>query len=297
VEDAKVLRTAMKGVGTDEKALIHVICNRGRDQLQQIAMAFKQQFGRELKQELKKETSGNLRKLLVKRFDPPVVVKGKALIAAMKGSGTNDGRLIDCLAFTSNAEIPVVKQVFHDKYKKSLVDKVKSETSGHFKDAIVDLCDGNRDERPLDPTQISNDVAKLYKAGEGKVGTDEKTFIKTLCNHAPWYNVALNQAYGQMHKHNLSKAIEKEFSGSLKDLLMALTLGPYEYWADRLYRSMKGAGTDDRTLIFLLTFLERNELQLCAQLMKQRHNASLKDMIKGDLTGDYERAALELCGF
>jgi annexin A7/11 len=286
----------MKGVGTDEKILIKILCNRSRDQLAQIAGAFKHAHGRDLKDELKKETSGNFRKLLTKRFDAAVVMKAKALNAAMKGAGTNDRRLIDALAFTSNAELPVIKQIYHQKTGKDLMAKLKSETSGHFRDALLDLSDGNRDERPVDPNQIGADVAKLYKAGEGKVGTDEKAFIKTLCNHAPWYNVALNAAYGHAHKHDLRKAIEKEFSGNLKELLIALTTGPYEYWADRLYFSMKGAGTDDKTLIFLLTFLERNELLLVSQLMKQRHNADLKHMLKGDLTGDYEKAAVELTG-
>jgi annexin A7/11 len=295
-EDARALRTAMKGMGTDEKMMIKILCNRSREQLQQIAYSFKAHHGRELKDEIKKECSGNFRKLLTKRFDPPVVMKAKALNAAMKGAGTNDRRLIDCLAFTANAELPMIKQIYLQKSGKDLMSKLKSETSGHFKDAVLDLSDGNRDERPVDPNQITSDVAKLYKAGEGKVGTDEKAFIKTLCNHAPWYNVALNAAYGHAHKHDLKKAIEKEFSGNLKELLMALCTGPYEYWADRMYYSMKGAGTDDKTLIFLLTFLERNELLLVNQLMKQRHNADLKHMLKGDLTGDYEKAATELTG-
>jgi len=294
--DAKALHTAMKGAGTDEKTLIRIICNRSREQLTQIAGAFQANHNRDLRAEIKKETSGNFRKLLIKRFDAPPLLKAKALKSAMKGAGTNEGRLIDILAFASNAEIPMLRSLFQQKAGKDLIAKIKDETSGHFKDALIDLCDGNRDERPVDPGQIAADVAKLYKAGEGKVGTDEKTFIKTLCNHAPWYNVALNAAYGAAHKHDLRKAIEKEFSANVKTLMMALCTAPYEYWADRLFHAMKGAGTDDRTLVFILTYLERPELMLVAQLMKQRHNADLKHMLKGDLTGDYEKAACELCG-
>jgi len=294
--DARALHTAMKGAGTDEKTLIHIICNRSREQLIQIAAAFRTGHGKDLRVEVKKETSGNFRKLLVKRLDAPVLLKAKALHKAMHGAGTNEARLIDCLAFASNAEIPMLRSLYQQKSGKDLIAKIKDETSGHFRDALVDLCDGNRDERPVDPGQIAADVAKLYKAGEGKVGTDEKTFIKTLCNHAPWYNVALSQAYGTAHKHDLRKAVEKEFSGNVKLILMALCQGPYEYWADRLYHSMKGAGTDDRTLVFILTYLERPELLLVGQLMKQRHNADLKHVLKGDLSGDYEKAATALCG-
>jgi len=286
----------MKGAGTDEKMLIHIVCNRSREQLGQIAAVFQQAHSKNLRAEIKRETSGNLRKLLVKRFDHPTVVKAKALKHAMKGGGTNEARLIDCLAFTPNAELPAIRSVFAQLTGKDLVQVLSSETSGDFKAALIDLCGGDRDESAINPAQLQADVARLYKAGEGRVGTDEKTFIKTLCNHAPWYNVALNQAYGQAHKRDLVKAIEKEFSFSVKNLLVALCQGPYEYWADRLYLSMKGAGTDDRTLVFVLTLLERHELLFLSQLVKVRHGKDLASVIKADLSGDYEKAALALCG-
>jgi len=238
-----------------------------------------------------------IRKLLVKRFDQAVVVKAKALHHAMKGVGTNEDRLIDCLVFTPNAELAVLKQVFQQKAGHDLKGKLSSETSGDFKKAILDLTDGGRDESAVNPAQIAEDVKTLYKAGEGRVGTDEGKFIKVLCNHAPWYNVALNAAYGQQHKHTLYEAVTKEFSGNIKSLLQALLTSPYDHWADRIYNSMKGAGTDDKTLVFCLTYLERHELQQCAAIIKSRHHKDLKDLIKGDLSGDYKEAALSLCGY
>jgi len=280
-----------------KKALVNVICHRSREQLAQIAASFQQQHGKNLIKDIKSETSGNFKKLLVKRFDQPTVLKAKGLKAAMKGAGTNEGRLIDCLAFTPNAEMPVIKQIFAQKTGKDLIHKLSTETSGEFQKALIDLTGGDRDESAVNPAQIAADVQKLYKAGEGRVGTDEKTFIKTLCNHAPWYNVALNQAYGQAHKHELIKAIDKEFSFNVKNLLIALCQDPYVYWSDRLYHSMKGAGTDDKTLVFVLTLLERHELFHVNNIMKQRHGKDLFGMIKGDLSGHYQTAALALTGY
>jgi len=288
---------AQHGVGTDERVLIHVIANRSREQLLQIAAAFQARFGRHLRSEIKSETSGNFRKLLVKRFDPPIVVKAKALHASMKGAGTNEERLMDCLVFTPNCEIPALRAIYQQKSGRDLVSRISSETSGHFKQALVDLCDGNRDENPvINPAQIANDVKALYKAGEGKIGTDEKTFIKVLCNHAPWYNQALNQTYGSTHKHDLRTAIGKEFSFNTKTILQGLLKLPYDYWADRLFFSMKGAGTDDRTLVFVMSYLERHELHYCAALIKQRHGKDLIGLLRGDISGHYLLMALALLG-
>jgi len=287
----------MKGAGTDEKALIRIICNRSREQLAQIAAAFAQRHhGRDLRHDIRTETSGNFRSLLDRRFDPPHMVKVHALHDAMAGAGTNDHRLIDCLAFASNAEIVLLKQAYQARGGADLGHKIRSDTSFNFKEALCQLLEGTRNEGPVNPAEVQADVVALYKAGEGKVGTDEKVFIRILTHHAPWYNMALNQTYAQTHKHDLHKAIGKEFSGSIKVLLQALVMGPYEYWADRLYHTMKGAGTDDTSLVFILTLLERPELMLLRELVQTRHSTDLRQLMKGELSGDYLHAAWALCG-
>jgi len=291
-EDAKALRDAMKGIGTDEKVLIKIICNRSRQQLQAVEAAFKQRYGKDLKKEIKSETSGWFRKVLIYRFKTPHDMKKRGLLKAVKGAGTNERLLITILSYTPNAELKAILTA-----EPSLRDRIIKDLSGDFKDAVKDILGADRDESPMiDPARIAEDVKKLYKAGEGKIGTDEKAFYKILCNKAPWYNQALNAAYAQTHKHSLEVAISKEMSGWLKEFLGALVTAPYDYYAERLYKAMHGAGTDDKLLTWLFGFLERNELQYVETIFNRRYPKSLKDMVKADTSGHYENALLELMG-
>jgi annexin A7/11 len=291
-DDAKALHDAFKGIGTDEKVLVKVICNRSRQQLQIVEKAYEAKYHKNLKKDLKSETSGWFRKLLVYRFKTPYELKKRALFKAVKGAGTNERLLIDALAFTPNAEMAALAR------EKDLTHKVINDLSGHFKDAIKDLFGADRSENPqVNPAEIANDVDFLYKSGEKKIGTDEKAFIKILTNKAPWYNQALNQAYKAKHGHTLGVAIDREFSGALKELLNALLQAPYDYWAERLYKDMEGVGTNDKELTFIFGYLEKNELKLVEQLFNARYPKGLKNMLKGDLTGHYEKAVLELLGY
>jgi annexin A7/11 len=291
-EDAKHLRDAMKGVGTDEKALIKIICNRSRQQLAAIEQAFKAKHGKDLRKEIKSETSGWFRKVLLYRFQSQFEMKKKGLLKAVKGAGTNERRLIDILAYSPNQEMKAILDS-----NKDLKDKIIKDLSGDFKDAIKDILGCDRNENPqINPAEIADDVKTLYKAGEGKIGTDEKKFYKILCNKAPWYNQALNAAYAKEHKHSLEVAISKEMSGWLKELLEALVNAPYDYYAERLYKAMHGAGTDDKELSWIIGYLERHELAYVEAIFNKRYPKSLKDMVKGDLSGDYQKAVLELMG-
>jgi len=291
-EDAKHLRDAMKGAGTDEKVLIKIIGNRSRQQLQAIASAFKAKYGKDLKKEIKSEVSGNFKKVLVYRFKSQTELKARGLKKAVKGAGTNERALINILPYTPNAELKAILTA-----DPHLKDRIVKDLSGDFKDAVKDILGCDRNENPqINPAELAEDVKKLYKAGEGKIGTDEKAFFKILCNKAPWYNQALNAEYAKQHKHSVEVAISKEMSGWLKELLEALVNAPYDYYAERLFKAMHGAGTDDKQLVWTFGYLERHELSYVEAIFNRRYPKHLKDMIKGDTSGHYEKILLELLG-
>ena len=109
-EDAAALRKAMKGFGTDEKAIIKIIANRTNRERLAMIDSFKRQFKRDLIKDLKSELSGKFEDATLALFKDPIKYDCYSLNKAMKGAGTNEDTLIEILATRPNYYINQIKE-------------------------------------------------------------------------------------------------------------------------------------------------------------------------------------------
>eukprot|EP01132_Coremiostelium_polycephalum_P004763 gene4763-5942_t len=253
IEDAEKLRKAMKGIGTDESALIKVLANRCWEEKNAIIYEFQRLYKHDLIKDIKSETSGNFQSALVALLTEPCAYDVEQLYEAMKGAGTNENTLIEILVTRSNAQKAKISQLYHIRHGKHLSDAISSETSSHFKNMLIQLLAPRDETTFVDPVLVQQDVDRLYKAGEGKLGTDEKVFIEILTKRNYYHLREVARSYEHSHKrHSLQKAIESEFSGDIKNGLLAIcnySVDPYGYFAFLLHDSMAGAGTKNNKLI------------------------------------------------
>jgi annexin A7/11 len=284
-KDAEIIHKAIKGLGTDEKAIISVLGHRTKQQVGMIAQAYKTHYKDTLEKALVGDTGGHFGELCAWRALPPVEVRKALLTKATKGAGTAEKYLIDVLAPATNAEILEVYQ-----NDPTTIAKVLNDVShGDFAKVIHELLKGKRQEwEQIDDVNAANVAERFYKAGEGKLGTDEKVFNELLTTHGPLFLDRVNHHYMAKHKHTLETAIKKETSGHYEDLLVGLTKAPLIYYCDRLYSAIHGAGTDERALNFIFAILDFDELRAVKQLYEQRHKVPLEKAIKGDTSGNYE---------
>ncbi|XP_037815093.1 annexin B11 isoform X1 [Lucilia sericata] len=300
VKDAHDLRKAMKGFGTDEDALINIICRRSNEQRQEIQRQYKTHFGKDLIEDIKSETSGNFEKLLVGLLRPIVDYYCCELNDAMAGLGTDEDVLIEILCTLSNHEIHTIKNQYLRLYGAHLESELKSETSGNFKRLLVSLCTAARDESGhTDQAAAQSDARELLKAGELRVGTDESMFNMILCQRNYQQLKLIFQEYEHMTGHSLEKAIKKEFSGDIMEGLIAIyrcCTNKAEYFASRLHKSMAGIGTNDKQLIRVI--ITRCEIDMAdiKVAFERMYGKSLKSWIKGDTSGHYKHALYALVG-
>ncbi|KAM6469300.1 annexin A6 isoform 2-T2 [Liasis olivaceus] len=297
--DAKVLRKAMKGFGTDEDAIIEVVTQRSNDQRQEIIKAYKSHYGRDLMADLKSEVSGPLGKVILGLMMPPAFYDAKQLKKAMEGAGTDESVLIEILATRNNKEIQAINAAYKEVYHKSLEDALSSDTSGHFKRILVSLALGSRAEGGEDFAKAHADAQKLSDVSGDDSTSLETRFLSILCTQSYPQLRRVFQEFIKMTNHDVAHAINKRMSGDVRDAFLAIVRSVKNrqaFFADKLYKSMKGAGTDDQTLIRIIVSRSEIDLLNIRHEFWEIYDKSLHHMIEKDTSGDYCKALLAVCG-
>jgi len=291
--DAEIIHKAVEGMGTDEKAINQVLGHRTKEQIQEISRAYEHAYKSTLLKDLKGDTSGNYKRLLVSLVNSPVQNKKELILKATKGLGTTEKYLIDALAPSSNHEIIELYQN-DPKIIHAIIDDV---SSGNFAKVVEIILKGQRDERETIPDDEAHTAAeRLFKAGEGKLGTDEKVFNEIISKYSAYALKQISHEYQKKHKHNLEHAVKGETSGNYEDLLVALLKTRHEYFADRLYDAIAGLGTDDTFLIYAFGVLSKHDLVKVAAIFNERHpkRGGLAKAVKEDTSGDYQDLLIQI---
>ncbi|KAL8600662.1 hypothetical protein ACOMHN_006728 [Nucella lapillus] len=296
---AEGLRKAMKGLGTDEAAIIQILSTHTNEQRREIERLFKTMHGRDLKSDLKSELSGKFEDMVLALLDPPRLYDAKECHRSIKGAGTDEDTLIEILCSRSNAEIKEIKELYKIHFKKDLEKDIVSDTSGDFRRLLVAQVNGNRDEHsPVNEEQASKEAKELVQAGIKKLGTDEETFNRILCLRSYPQLRATFEAYGHLSGKDIEDSIKSEMSANLERGFLAIARVARNipgYFAHQLHASMKGAGTKDKDLIRGVVSRSEIDLGLVKREFQKMYGKSLSSFIQGDTSGDYKKMLLAIC--
>lgn len=288
-EKAKAIREAVKGLGTNDEALIKIFRNTSYEDRLALSNEYFNQFKRDLIDDIKGDTSGNYRSILVNMLKPKDVLMAEFVHKAVKGLKTNDSILIH--AFTQFPElIEPARKVYTTKYDSDMYDDVKKATHGNFKKFLLTLM-----EEKVEGEDIDILVEFLYKAGVGKIGTDEVVFINVLGKHTKADIATITERYNEEYPDlHLKEAIKSEMKFKLGDALVAQITPKFDYFAQVLLDSVKGLGTNDENVVFVFSMLEGKEIMsVSAAYYRLFKKALLKDL-HDDTSGNYQKLLIAL---
>lgn len=293
------IRNAMSGAGTDEKALSEQSAAFSLIDRLKIRECYKTLYGRDLMDDLESELSGDFRTLMKAIYTDPVEYDAQCLYEAMKGLGTTDHVLIEILASRPGWYIKKVAYKYLQLYKDTLEKDIKGDTSGNYQKALIALLQGNRSENQHPDQDECNRIAnELYKAGEGKVGTNEEVFIKYFSSCSPAELAVIAREYHKISKKkDLMKAIDSEFSFNSKKVLQEVLysqISPSEYFATKIKGSIKGAGTKEKDLIRLVVSRGEVDMPVIKKFYKILYKKELETEVKDDVSGDFGKLIILL---
>ena len=300
--EADKLYKAMKGVGNDKETVIEITISHNNFERLQIREAYKSQFGIDLIDSLKSEFSFHLKDTLIALYYHPIDYDCLSLRQAMKGLGTDEDTLIEIIGTRPNY---MLKKII-ERYPKltegrDLISDVKSETSGSFRCLLISLLQAQRSENTQPDIEECNKLAKeLYEAGEKRWGNDDTVFNKIFANKSPIEISYISKAYHKLTGHTILQAINNEFSGDIKKLLIAVVysvISPSEFFATKVNKAIKGLGTNDKLLIRILVTRYEIDMKYIKQFYKQIYKKDMVEDIKGDTSGDYRKLLVKLANW
>ena len=300
--EADKLYKAMKGVGNDKEKVVDITTSHNNFERLQIRESYKSQFGIDLIDSLKSEFSFHLKDTLISLYYHPIDFDCLSLRQAMKGLRTDEDTLIEIIGTRPNY---MIKKII-ERYPKltegrDLISDVKSETSGSFRRLLISLLQAQRSENTQPDIEECNKLAKeLYEAGEKRWGTDDTVFNKIFATKSPIEISFISKAYHKLTGHTILQAINNEFSGDIKKLLIAVVyavISPSEFFATKVNKAIKGLGTNDKLLIRILVTRCEIDMKYIKQFYKQIYKKDMVEDIKGDTSGDYRKLLVKLANW
>ncbi|KAF2014663.1 Annexin [Aaosphaeria arxii CBS 175.79] len=294
--EAEGLRKAMKGMGTDEKALIRILAKLDPVQANSVREDFHRMYQRDLTADIKSETSGYFEKGLVAIVRGPLFNDVHALRDAMKGIGTKENVLNDVLVGRSNADINAIKTQYQNTFSRSLESDLRSDLSAATEQMFVMIISARRNEDsvPVIPQQIQQDVTDLQASFGNMVTKNPVQACQILTSRNDAQLRAIAHEYQSKFSKPLVDALKSTFSGHMEDALILLVARAYSRAASdakQLEDAMAGMGTKDELLVqrIIRAHWNRDHIRQVGIEYQKLYKRDLISRLKGEIRGDYLR--------
>ncbi|RLN03868.1 annexin D5-like [Panicum miliaceum] len=300
-QDAIDLHRAFKGFGCDSTTVISILAHRDATQRALIQQEYRAVFNQDLARRIASELSGHhKRAMLLWILDPPAR-DATILKQALTGDITDLRAATEIICSRTPSQLHILRQTYRARFGCHVEHDVTERTSGDHQRLLlaylaVPRCEG---AAAADPAAAALDARDLYRAGERRLGTDERAFIRVFSERGWAHLAAVARAYRHMYDQPLEAAVKSETSGSFGFGLLTILRcadSPARYFAKVLHKAMKGLGTSDSALIRVVVTRAEIDMQYIKAEYHRMYKRSLADAIHSETSGNYRTFLLSLVG-
>jgi hypothetical protein len=293
---AEKLHNAFSDKKNREDIFVDTIINNDLEHRLLIAKKYGELFKNPLYEDIKKNLSGHFKELCGYCFLTPMEFNAKMLKRGFKGLSIDETVIFEILANHTLEEYKQIQDAYKTETGKELTKDIEKNFKGGLRKDLLNLMSIERrtNEEP-DKGQCEKLADLLINAGEKNWIEDENVFRDVFILCSPEEMVLVGRYYLQKTGNNLIDVIEKKFSGKNKTLLREVVFAniiPHELYAEKIYNSIKGLGTDTATLNRVLAARKGVDMAQIKEIYQWKYNVSLKKDIEGDTSGSYERLCL-----
>ena len=138
----KLYEAGEKKLGTDEKVFINIFTTKSPNEIDCIARIYFKMTKHTLLQAVESEFSFDSKKCLIAILYAMLSQSeffAKKINKAIKGLGTDNNTLIRILVSRDEVDMPLIKQFYRQIYKKDMIEDIKNDTSGNYRNLLVEL--------------------------------------------------------------------------------------------------------------------------------------------------------------
>ena len=224
--DADELRKAMKGLGTNEDTLIEIIASRPPQVIQAIKAKFNEKYKRDLEADVKSETSGTLRKLLIALLqcgrsvntnpNPSqcAQIADEIYKAGEAKLGTDESVFNKYFCTLSPHELALVSKEYHKLTGHTILQAIDKEFSGEAKKTLRTIVYAT-----LSPSEYF--ATRVHDAVKG-LGTKDHLLIRVIVSRSEIDIPQIKQYYKQLFGKDMYEDVKNDISGDYRTLLLGI---------------------------------------------------------------------------
>lgn len=286
------------GLGCDTPVVINILAHRDATQRALIQQEYRLMYSEDLLKRLASELHGKLERAVLLWILDPAARDATAIRQAYVAADLR--ALTEIICSRTPSQIQLIKQHYHSQVGIHLEEEIQQQTPDDHQKLLLTYVSTARYEGPeVGREEAVKDAKALFKAGEKKWGTDEKTFIRIFSERSRAHMVAVDAAYHEMYGNSLKKAVKKETSGMFEFGLLTILQcahNPAKFFAKELYKAMKGLGTNDTTLIRIIVTRTEIDMQYIAAEYFKKYKETLNEAVHSETSGHYRTFLLYLLG-
>ena len=293
---AERLHKALFEKKNQDETFCDVIINNDLEHRLLIAKKYGELYKSPLYEDIKSKLSGNFKELCGFCFLTPMEFNAKMLKRGFKGLSIDEQAIFEILANHTLEEYKQIEEAYKTETGKELRKDIEKHFGGNLRKDILNLISSERrvNSEP-DHKECERLADLLISAGEKKWVEDENIFKDVFIMTSPEEMVLIGRYYFQKTGQLLIDVIEKTLKGKERTLLREVVYAniiPHELFAEKLYNSIKGLGTNTALLNRVLASRHGVDMPQIKEIYQWKYKVTLKEDIIGDTSKEYQKLCL-----